>query len=281
MEYVHETYKKVKDALPTLTATQYDYYKDINMPVARTIMNRTGKTWNEILQDIQLPKPLSRNTLARLSDSLHFLEKMMKEQLAIGWQEKSFEIKGKRFRPDSSFMERMLVNDGRLFILDVKLCVSSSTFVIYKYLPLFQDENFIIAEQEQITFFSDWLMPEAIEKPFVHYDNEGQTSMALKNNILYISYLVGKPKPDVFPSSTISGKYSEKKRKIPDNMEIRYVDFFDLPFLYADLANIDYDLKKMKSILKIASDIKEIVLKLPENAKEMAEEIAAKIKISH
>ena len=51
-------------------------------------------------------------------------------------------------------------------------------------------------------------------------------------------------------------------------MEIRYIDFFDLPFLYADLANIEYDPKEMKPILKIARFIKSLVLNISEDTEE-------------
>lgn len=201
MDYVNcvkETHQKVKDILPTLTANQYDYYKKDKMPVSKTIMKKTDNSWNEILKTLDLPYPLDRGILASLSHSLHILEKKMKDTLGIGWNEKSFRLAGRRYRPDSYYSERTLVNDGRFFVLDVKLCISAAPITIYKYLPLFKNDSFI-ANKGQSTFFEDWLPTEAIEKPFIHYDEDGQTSMVLQNNILYIAYLIGKPKTDVIP----------------------------------------------------------------------------------
>ena len=272
MDYLNcikETHQKIKDILPTLTANQYDYYKKDKMPVSKTIMVQTNKSWNEVLDTLGLPHPLDRGTLARLSHSLHLLEKKIKDTFDIGWNEKSFQLAGRGFRPDSYYSERTLANDGRFFVLDVKLCISAAPITIYKYLPLFKDDSFI-ANKGQSTFFENWLPAEATEKPFIHYDEEGQTSMVLQNNILYIAYLIGKPRSDVIPCSTIRGKRSAKKKKLPENMEVRYIDFFELPQLYCELAGLSCDAQQVAWILEWAQFIKDTVVGLKEDASSIS-----------
>ena len=272
---VLNVYRPLRQVTGTITANQYDYYRTLEMPVSQTLIKRSGKKWNEILDEINLPHPLDRYTLAMFSRSLHLLEKKIKNIFMIGWQEKSFKVAGKTLRPDSFYVERSLIQNGRFFLLDIKLCVSAAPIAIYKYLPLFESD-FFSKEQSQITFFDTWLPEEAVEKPFLHYDEDGQANMALKNNVLYICYLLGKPKNDIVPLSIIASRKSSKK--IPRNMEVRYVNFLELPRFYCDLANIDYDEDKVKVINDWARTIKGYILNPPTNVHSVVKEIYGDIK---
>lgn len=270
--YVLKTQKTVADVLPTLTANQYDYYKTDDMPVSKTIINRTGCTWNEVLNQVGLPCPLDRQTLAKLSNFLHRIEKNLKEVMGIGWVEKTFRLEGKILRPDSYFVERELVDDERFFILDVKLCISAAPITIYKYLPLFENRQ-KSKSMRQTTFFEEWLPQRCTEKPLVHYDKDGQSDLAIINNVLYISYLIGKPRSDILPSSTIRGKNTSTKKKLPHNMEVRYIDFTKLPSLYCDLAGIKFESNKVDHLMRCAKEIKDIITSLPTNIETRIAEI--------
>ncbi|WP_372371422.1 hypothetical protein [Candidatus Uabimicrobium sp. HlEnr_7] len=259
----------------TITANQYDYYRDVDMPVSQTLIRRSGKKWSEILSEVNLPQPLDRYTLAMFSRSLHLLEKKIKDIFAVGWQEKSFKVSGKTLRPDSFYLERSLIENGRFFLLDIKLCVSAAPITIYKYLPLFS-ENLSADSDHQVTFFDDWLPEAATQKPFLHYDEDGQANMALKNNVLYICYLLGKPKKDIIPLSVIASRKSSKK--IPRNMEVRYIDFLELSKFYCDLANIKYEAEKVKAINKWAKEIKNLIMKPPHNVRSLVKEMYQEIK---
>lgn len=272
------TFQQVKVYLPTISPSQYNFYKDTAMPPAKAIMEKTGKTWPEILKMLGLPEPFDRDTLSRLSNSLHLLEKRIVGRLGLGWDEKTFTIRNhKKMRPDSFCLERAYLQNHQMLLLDVKLSVCSSIITIYKYLPIFETPPV----PNQMTFFSAWLPDAAIsEEPGVSVDKDGQMVLFGENNILYICYLVGKPQPNLLPGSEISvGRVSaEKKKKLPKNMEVKFLEFRDLPRLYSQLAGIEYDEEKVAPILKTAEKIKEIVLALPKDAGKISKELYQNLK---
>jgi hypothetical protein len=118
------TYEQVKPYLPTLSPANYNFYKGSTLPPAHGIMAKTGKPWSEILKLLGLPEPLDRDTLSRLSNALHLLEKRIVETLGLGWDETTFTIKDHRkMRPDSFCLERAYLQNHQMLILDVKLSV--------------------------------------------------------------------------------------------------------------------------------------------------------------
>ena len=182
--------------------SQYNHYKSPNQPTAGAIVRKTGKSWSQILESIGLPLPLDRDTLSRLSQSLHLLEKKLVRALGIGWQETAFLVAGHhKLRPDSFYLERAYLQSRQLLILDVKLSACSAPLTIYKYLPIFEDPPI----PSQATFFPTWI-PEEKEKaePGIRIDERGQIGLFAENNVLYICYLMGVPPKDLLPGSKIS-----------------------------------------------------------------------------
>ena len=269
------TFQQVKPYLPTLSPAQYNWYKSPAMPPAQTIMAKTGKPWCKILKTIGLPEPLDRDTLSRLSQSLHLLEKRIVATLGLGWDETTFTIKDhKQMRPDSFCLDRAYLQDHQMLILDVKLSVCSSLITIYKYLPIFEHPPC----PNQMTFFPTWLTDtNAADRPPA---TPGQLEFFWENNVLYICYLVGKPQKDLPPGSEISlGRVAvEKKKKLPKDMEVKFIEFKHLPQLYSHLAGIECDEEKVAPILKTAEQIKEIVLALPKDAGKISKALYQSLK---
>jgi hypothetical protein len=185
------TLQKVKPYLATLNPAAYNYYKDANMPPALAIMNSVGKSWPDILKYLGMPASLDRDTLSRLSCSLHLLEKQIVKIFGLGWEEKSFAITGnKKLRPDSFDVERAYIQNNRLYILDVKLSICSAAIAIYKYLPIFEKSPIA----NQMSFFSEWLSEDSLnDEVGLEYGKDGQLGLFGEHNILYIAYLIGKP----------------------------------------------------------------------------------------
>ncbi len=271
------TFQQVKPYLPTLSPFQYNYYKAMHLHTAQTIMQKMGKPWNKILQDIGLPCPLDRDTLSTLSRSLHLLEKNLVRALGLGWNETTFTIKNHKLKPDSFYLERAYLQNRQILLLDVKLSLCSSIITIYKYLPIFENPPV----PKQMTFFSDWV-PEDIGKtePGISKEQDGQLGLFCENNFLYISYLVGVPQKNLLPGSEISfGRVSIlKKKKLPLNMEVKFLEFKDLPKLYSHIAGVSYKEDDIQPILETAEEIKQVVLTLPKNATERSREIYGKVK---
>lgn len=278
MEPILRTFQQVKPYLPTLSPFQYNYYKAMYLPTAQTVMQKLRKSWNEILRDIGLSSPLDRDTLSTLSRSLHLLEKKLVRTLGLGWNETTFTIKKHKLKPDSFYLERAYLQNRQILLLDVKLSLCSSIITIYKYLPIFENPPV----PTQMTFFSDWV-PEDIGKTElgISKEQDGQLGLFCENNFLYISYLVGVPQKNLLPGSEISfGRVSIlKKKKIPPNMEVKFLEFKDLPELYSKIAGISYKEEDIQPILEIAEEIKKIVLTLPPNAQEISRKIYKKVKL--
>jgi hypothetical protein len=272
------TFQQVKPYLPTLSPAQYNLLKLPTMPPAQAIMAKTGQPWSEILKTIGLPEPLDRDTLSRLSCSLHLLEKRIVESLGLGWDEKTFTVRNhKKMRPDSFCLERAYLQNHQILVLDVKLSISSSNITVYKYLPIFEHPPY----PNQMTFFPTWIADtQAIDRPA---SVVGQQEFFWENNVLYICYLVGKPQQDLSPGSEISlGRVAvEKKKKLPQDMEVKFIEFKQLPQLYSHLAGTECDEGKIAPILKIAERIKEIVLALPKNASKISKELYQSLKTNH
>ena len=268
MEPIRRTFQQVKPYLPTLSPSQYNFYKAMHLPTAQTIMQKMSKPWNKILQDIGLPCPLDRDTLSRLSNSLHLLEKKLVKTLGLGWDETTFSIKNhKKLRPDSFYLERAYLQNRQILVLDVKLSLCSSIITIYKYLPIFENPPI----PTQMTFFSDWVQEDADKTEGIHIEKDGGGFCV--NNFLYICYLVGVPQKDLAPGSEISfGRVSIlKKKKLPPNMQVNFLPFQNLPELYSQIAGNS----------EIAEEIKHVVLTLPKNATERSREIYGKVKNSN
>lgn len=278
VEPIIKIMQKVQPYFPTISPSQYNYYKEPSMSPAKTIMQKLGKSWNDILSSCGLPAPLDRDTLSRLSNALHLLEKQIIRTLKLGWAEKSYIISKKKMRPDSSNVERMYLREHQLLVLDVKLCVCSSPITIYKYLPIFEHPPV----PNQITFFPVWMAEDILgDEPGSPVDNEGQLKFFGVNNILYICYLIGKPQKNFLPGSEIAcGRASFlKKKRIPLNMEIRFLEFRDLPALYSRIAGIENNGRDIAPIMGMAERIREVILGLSENAGETSREIYQAVKM--
>lgn len=133
----------------------------------------------------------------------------------------------------------------------------------------------------QKTFFSDWLPKEAaMTEPGYQIQPNGQIELSWENNLLYICYLIGGPQKDLLPCSEISfGRVDrKKKKKLPSNMEIRFVPFIRLPELYCQIAGIPYNHEIVEPILQMAEEIKQLVLHPPNNISQISKEIYRKIK---
>lgn len=275
MEPILRTFQQVKPYLPTLSPSQYNYYKAMHLPTAQTIMKKLGKSWDAILQDISLPSPLDRDTLSTLSRSLHLLEKNLVRTLGLGWNETTFTIKNHKLKPDSFYLERAYLQNTQLLVLDVKLSLCSSLITIYHYLPIFENPPV----PKQMTFFSDWVPEDATESGIRTEKDSGSFCV---NNFLYICYLVGVPQKDLIPGSEISfGRVSIlKKKKLPANMEVKFLPFKELPKLYSKISGSSYKEADIQLILETAEEIKQVVLTLPPNASEIGREIYRKVKNS-
>jgi hypothetical protein len=242
--------------LRTLTSAQYDYHRESDMPPAQALMKRARKSWAEILNLLDLAPALNRLILSRLSNSLHLLEKMVVEKLGVWWAEKNLPIlyptqdnhpRYKTMRPDSLYLERIYVKNNRLLVLDVKLSLQSAGITIYKYLPIFVNGLARIPQFSQLTFFPQWLSENAIEPG---YRPDGQMALFYENNILYICYLIGKPVGVLLPGTEISAikrefrgrtVHKKGKKRLPLDMEVRFIEFDRLPGLYSRLAGMPYN----------------------------------------
>ncbi|MCK4517241.1 hypothetical protein KAT92_00560 [Candidatus Babeliales bacterium] len=169
------------------------------------------------------------------------------------------------------------MKDNQHLVLDVKLSICSSPITIYKYLPIFENT----LAPRQLTFFPEWISEDTLEEvPGLRSDEDGQLNLFSINNILYICYLIGKPQKNYLPGSEIAcGPVSfQKKKKIPHNMEIRFLEFHNLPELYCRVAGIEYDEALVAHFLDTAERIKQVVLSSPENAGEISREIYQAVK---
>lgn len=278
IEPILRTFQKVRPYLATLSPATYNYYKAATMPPAQTIMKVVAQSWLDILAYLEMPAPLDRDTLSRLSCSLHLLEKQIVKTFGLAWQEKSFAMTGKKkLRPDAFDVERSYIQHNRLFILDVKLSLCSAPIVIYKYLPIFEKS----AIANQMTFFPNWLSEAALNDELgLEYEKDGQLELFSEHNILYIAYLIGKPQKNLLPGSEISlGRVAvEKKKKLPSNMEVRFIEFRELPALYCLLGGVNYDEPMVAPIMALAERIKDVVLTMPEDAAEVSREIYREVK---
>ena len=281
IEPILRIFQKLKFSISdiqTITPAQYNYHRPASMPTAQTLMKRTGKSWNEILRYAGIPPIIERKNLARLSNSLHLLAKLVVDELGLGWMEKSFlmpagDEKDKHYiraRPDFCCMEHLYLSNGRLILLDVKLSIRSAGITIYKYLPLFQRDQTNEANwRNQQTFFPQWLPGELAEiDPICPIEESGQLNLFLEHDILYICYLLGDPVDNLPPGSKISSilhKHHRGKRStvkhLPQNMEVRFLPFFQLSELYCKLAGIEYIASlqhKITPIMEIARIIKSL-----------------------
>jgi hypothetical protein len=242
-------------------------------------MKTLNKSWDEILRYLAMPTSLDRDTLSRLSCSLHLLQKKIVKILGLaGWQEKSFYLGGnKKLRPDSFDVERAYIQNNKLYILETKLSVYSAPIAIYKYLPIF--EHLPVAHQ--MTFFSNWLPDDSLDdETDLEQSHDGQLELFGEHNILYIAYLIGKPQKNLLPGSEISlGRVAaQKKKKLPCNMEVRFIEFHKLPALYCQLGGIKYDEKLVAPIMETAERIKEVVLTMPVDAGDVSRGIYRNVK---
>ena len=277
-EPILRTFQKVQPYLATLSPATYNYYKAANLPPAQAIMAAVAKSWPDILAYLGLPAPLDRDTLSRLSCALHLLEKQIVTTFGLAWQEKSFAMTGKKqLRPDAFDVERAYIQDNRIFILDVKLSLCSAPLVIYKYLPIFEQSP----SANQMTFFSDWLSEAALNDEIgLEYHADGQLELFGEHNILYIAYLIGKPQKHILPGTKISlGRVAAaKKKKLPRNMEVRFIEFQKLPALYCQLGGVDYVAALVAPILALAERIKDVVLTMPKDAAAVSRAIYREVK---
>ena len=124
-----------------------------------------------------------------------------------------------------------------MLLLDVKLSISSANITIYKYLPIFEHPPC----PNQMTFFPGWLANSQSDD--LQPSATGQIEFFWENNALYICYLVGKPQKDLPPGSEISlGRVAlEKKKKLPHDMEVKFIEFKALPQRYSQLAGIELE----------------------------------------
>jgi hypothetical protein len=282
--------------LQTITPSIYNRYKSPDMPHSSTIIRKTGKSWNQILQELGIMLVPSRNQLAKISASLHLLEKKIIQILKIGWQEIPFSVfapnkKRRTMRPDSCCTERLYLQNNRLLLVDVKLSVLSGIITIYKYLPLFLSPPQKLSLTTQLTFFPTWLPEEALNlEPYGKSPQDGQEEMFRENNILYICYLVGEKINDILPGSCITDAIKGKSRKwkmnkvtkkLPENMEVRFVPFSSLPEIYARIAGQEYTEELKKSViyvLKISDLLLELTQKVSPDTDFVAEYIYNSIK---
>ena len=278
IEPILRTFQKVQPYLTTLSPATYNYYKDANMPPAQAIMKAVAKSWHDILGYLGMSTPLDRDTLSRLSCSLHLLEKRIVETFGLAWQERSFAMTGKKkLRPDAFDVERSYIQNNRLFILDVKLSLCSAPIAIYKYLPIFEKSPIA----NQMSFFADWLSEAALNDELgLESHADGQLELFGKHNILYIAYLIGKPQKPIQPGTEISlGRVAvEKKKKLPHNMEVRFIEFRELPALYCQLGGVSYDEPLVAPIVALAERIKDVVVTMPKDAGEVSRAIYQEVK---
>jgi hypothetical protein len=70
-----------------------------------------------------------------------------------------------------------------------------------------------------------------------------------------------------------------KKKKLPINMEVRFIEFKKLQELYCQIAGIPYNQDAVRHILDTAENIKQVVLTLPPNASQISREIYKRVKM--
>lgn len=261
-----EPITQVFEILPeyhSLSPAQYDSHRLLGMPHSRTLKRRTGLSWEEILRALKLPLPLGRDTLARLSRSLHLLEKRIVSDLGVGWEERSFRLPCsgespkkpyRRIRPDSCCMDRLYLNNKRLILLDVKLSLSSAAVAIYKYLPVFKKPREYLPVARQLTFFPEWTSEKVKQvEPSSRAGPDGQIYLFGENHLLYICYLLGTEATDLCPGDQIASWHHRPPSKegpqpaensewktLPGNMEVRFIPFEKLPNTYCYIAGIEY-----------------------------------------
>lgn len=296
IEHITKTLAKFKEETglnrKTLTPSEFDHYRLENSPTAQTIMKKLRTSWKEILELCQVPVPLDRKTRANLSRSLHLLEKRVINSLNLGWEEKALPIKikskNRKMRPDSTCTEILYFEENLLLVLDVKLSSLSAIKTVYKYLPIFeQNIEDLTALSSQITFFPEWIdSPPSIKQ----VDRNGQLNLFQNNNVLYICHLDGPRYSNLFPGdeiSTIGAKNQykrKKKKKLPSNMEVRFLPFEELPSLYCKIAGYDFDSnlqRKIYPLLEIAGFLKKILITNPDQAEKISKEIYKYVKLGN
>ncbi len=285
MHEIHDALKEVHShckEITTLTPSLYNDHRKRGAPRSHTLMKKLGKSWNEILQDAELPPVSSRRTLAHLSNALHILEKRIIDRLHLSWSEKNIpaptKSRQKILRPDSLCMDSLYSANAPLLILDVKLSITSSPQAVYKYLSLFEEGIQDTNLAQQTTFFSEWddRTVNVETEQFVYQD--GQMGLFYENNILFICYLIGWKKATLLPGRDVAQltetkpRKAKNKRKLPWNMEVRFVEFKDLPKLYTHIAGQEYtdELREMvRPIIEISEIIKKAVLNSVDDAQEI------------
>lgn len=88
--------KETQREKSTISPSEYDYYRKNSMPCSQKILKQQKLPWNSILKNVGIQKNLYRSALAKLSHSLHLLDKMIIKQLYLGWEEKSFVVSAKK-----------------------------------------------------------------------------------------------------------------------------------------------------------------------------------------
>ncbi len=278
--------QRLQQKITTLTPALYNHHRDGEMPSAEMIVKKSGLSWNQVLSLLSLSPALAKNTLARLSNTLQLLEKRILRKLRLGWDEKSVLVSksSKKMRPDSLCMEEIYLHNQRILALDVKLSLTSAPITIYKYLPIFEQglrEQTALTHQQ--TFFPEWLPKNAVNVELVqHVYDDGQLGLYFENNILYICYLIGWQTKNLMPGAEVlslqnpEGSKKNGRKKLPSDMEVRFIPFAKLPKLYCEIAGITYTpeiQKEMQALLDIADVIKKIVLTTPPEAALLSEEI--------
>jgi hypothetical protein len=69
-----------------------------------------------------------------------------------------------------------------------------------------------------------------------------------------------------------------KKKKLPHNMEVRFIEFQKLPKLYCRLGGVKYEEQSIEPIMAMAEKIKEVVMTMPKDAEEMSRGIYREVK---
>lgn len=288
---VFDSVGKIYPNIKTFSPSFYDYYRSQDMPLARTLVKKADIPWREILVKMGKRPNLDRITLSLISNILHLLAKKILLELKLGWDEVNVvapdRTKSKILRPDAICLEGLYLHKDTIAILDVKLSIMSGLNAIYKYVPLFEqgikDESYTT----QQNFFEKWLPEDAVNVALMQHEfDDGQLGLYFENHILYISYLIGTPIKNLFPNNKISETFSKNnyrmknKKKLPKNMEVRFISFFELPKLYCEIGGLNYleYEANIKSSLTIAQFLKDLVLEAPDHTEEVSKKISRMIK---
>lgn len=274
---VQNTLDGLAECFTTITANQYNFYRVPLTPSAQTIIKKSGKKdWNGVMQAISAPEPFDRRTLCYLGFALHRLHSVLKKKLGVLWPEKAILTNGKLLRPDSLNVERLMLTKDtpQLLILDVKLAFSSYPYAVRHYWPIFktppQDKT------HQITFFNDWVPEELQLKPEVQFNSKGQEILFGNNNILYISYLVGKANDMVVLANTGYGfGFNPKQgKKVMKNLEVRFISFAKIVHFYAEMHGLSIELaeKEVQDVLCLSAEIQKLIYQAPPNKFEVAKD---------